>query len=73
MKDNICAYMKDKAGVPQKDRDQISNAIFSADADDDMDQSNVFDDKVSQDLQLVKNYPKFGTYFMKHVHPALTF
>ena len=63
-------HMKDN--IPQKDREEISNAIFSADADDDLDQSNVLDDKVSQVLQLVKNYPKFATYFnMKHVRPAL--
>ena len=31
----------------------------------------MFDDKVPQLLQLAKNYPKFGTYFMKHVRPAL--
>ena len=54
IKNNLSAYMTEKAGVPQKDRVKITKAIFDEDDDESGDRANnsaIFDEKVAKNSE----------------------
>ena len=71
LKDNVLAYMKNEAAVPQKERHKIADAVFSDDGVTSADDSTLFDKRTVSVLKLAHNYPKFVSYFTRKVIPTL--
>ena len=54
IKDNIIHYMQKQAGIPQKDRGRIVDAVFNKEGVTNADDSIVFDKKCKSSLKLAK-------------------
>ena len=71
LKDNVLAYMQNKAGVTQKIRQRIADKIFGDDGLSTADDSVVFDKRCNAIMKESTSYPKFASYFSNRIKPAL--
>ena len=72
VKENTINYMKNKAGVPQKDRNAITENIFGKGGITHADSSFSFDKGVQKVLKVAGRYPRFRKYFTDHLQPLLS-
>ena len=69
LKDGTRAYLQKEVGVPQKDRNEICQAIFGEKGLINADDSISFDKRSKDILVKASKYPKFSKYFNRKLKP----